>query len=201
MLTRGTRLISGNDEYSENPPPAFLSAVTDADVLGDFITNYVKTTVGHYKGKIYAWDVVDEAVLDIADPEDENNLIRKDSVFFPVEDYICKAFKAAREADPDALLLLSDYGYESTAGWQKEKSDRVFQVVQNLKAAGCPIGGVAMKIEVDLNYNQTMIDGIKANVDRYFAQQLYVHMTDVEVRCVYDPEAEDSCAGWDMTDK
>lgn len=117
MLTRGTRLISGNDEYSETPPPAFLDDVTDADVLGDFITNYIKTTVAHYKGKVYAWDVVDEAVVDMVDPDDDENMIRKDSVFYPVEDYICKAFKAAREEDPDALLLLSDYGFESMAGW------------------------------------------------------------------------------------
>jgi len=26
-------------------------------------------------------------------------------------------------------------------------------------------------------------------------------MTDVEVRCVYDAEASDTCASWDMTDK
>lgn len=77
----------------------------------------------------------------------------------------------------------------------------MFNVVKNLVAAGCPVGGVAMKIEIDLNYNSTMIDGIKSNIERYFAEQLFVHMTDVEVRCIYDAEAEDSCASWDMTDK
>lgn len=153
MLTRGTRLISGNDEYSENPPPDFLDDVKDSGVLLDFIESYIKTTVGHFKGKIYAWDVVDEAVLDQADPEDANNMIRKDGVFAPVPDYICKAFKAANESDPNAMLMLSDYGFESMAGYQKNKSDRVFQVVKNLKTAGCPINGVAMKIEIDLNYS------------------------------------------------
>ena len=58
-----------------------------------------------------------------------------------------------------------------------------------------------MKITIDLNYNTTMLDGVKANVERYFAEQLFVHMTEVEVRCVYDEKAADSCAGWDMTDK
>ena len=46
----------------------------------------------------------------------------------------------------------------------------MFQVVSNLLDAGCPIGGVAMKIEIDLNYNTTMIDGIKQNIERYFAK-------------------------------
>jgi len=39
-----------------------------------------------------------------------------------------------------------------------------------LLAAGCPIGGVAMKIEIDLNYNTTMLDGIKSNIERYYAK-------------------------------
>lgn len=81
MLTRGNRLLSGNDQYADFPPPAFLQNVTDAEVLGDFITNYVKTTVGHYKGKVYAWDVVDEAVVDIPDGDDPTKMIRQDSVY------------------------------------------------------------------------------------------------------------------------
>lgn len=72
----------------------------------------------------------------------------------------------------------------------------MFEVVKNLKAAGCPIGGVAMKIEIDLNYNMTMLDGVKENIKRYGDEQLYVHMTEVEVRCMYDPETEDTCREW-----
>lgn len=65
-------------------------------------------------------------MLDLPDPDDANNMIRKDGVFAPVNDYICQAFKAANESDPNAMLMLSDYGFESEVGYQKEKSDRVF---------------------------------------------------------------------------
>lgn len=58
-----------------------------------------------------------------------------------------------------------------------------------------------MKIEIDLNYPTEMIDGIKTNIERYFAQNLFVHMTEVEVRCVYDASSPDSCEDWDMTAK
>ena len=183
MLTRGTRLVSGNDAKSVSPPPAFLTDVTDTGVLGEFLTTYVKTTVGHFKGKIYAWDVVDEAVVDV-DSEPNKDGVRSETVFGRVDDYICKAFKAAAEADPAATLLLSDYGFESMVGFQKAKSDRVYTLAQQLKSNDCKISGVSMKITVDLNFDDTMIQGVKENVARYFENhQLFVHMTDIEVRC------------------
>lgn len=46
-----------------------------------------------------------------------------------------------------------------------------------------------------------MIDGIKANIERYFSENLFVHMTEIEVRCVFDAKSPDTCADWDMTAK
>lgn len=201
MLTRGTRLVSGNDDKSEGPPPAFLTDTTDIAVVEEFMTTYVKTTVSHFKDKIYAWDVVDEAVIDV---ESEPNVdgVRSDTVFGRVDDYICKSFKAAAEVDPAATLLLSDYGFESMAGFQKAKSDRVFYLAQHLRINDCKISGVAMKIRVDLNFDGTMIQGVRDNVARYFNDhQLFVQMTDIEVQCVYDAANPGECKQYNSEDQ
>ena len=66
----------------------------------------------------------------------------KDSVWSKVDDYVCKAFKAARKANPNAQLFLNDFKHASMTGKYKDKSDRVFNYVKDLKSRGCPVDGV-----------------------------------------------------------
>ena len=55
-----------------------------------------------------------------------------------------------------------------------------------------------MKVEVPLTWSQEMIDGVKANIDRYNNLGLIVHMTRVEVRCEYVDKkiSPDTCKSW-----
>lgn len=50
-----------------------------------------------------------------------------------IDNVMCKAFKAARDANPDALLFYNDYNMESTEGWMKAKSDFVFEMISDMK--------------------------------------------------------------------
>ena len=67
------------------------------------LQKYITDVVTHFKGKVYAWDVVNEAVTDngsdMAAPY-------RDSRWYQAagnsKDYIDWAFEAARAADPDA---------------------------------------------------------------------------------------------------
>src|SRR5690606_4870719 len=78
------------------------------EVLLQRLRDHIHTVVKRYKGKIYAWDVVNEAIDD-----DPNNFLRKTRWLEIVgEDVIAKAFEYAHEADPDALLFYNDYNTE-----------------------------------------------------------------------------------------
>ena len=52
-----------------------------------------------------------------------------------------EAFRAARAADPNAKLYLSEYNAEAVGA----KSDALFQLVASLRAQGVPIDGVAFQ--------------------------------------------------------
>ncbi len=92
--------------------------------------------VGRYKGKIYAWDVVNEAVDD-----NPQNLFRN-SLWYEIcgEDFIVKAFEYAHAADPSALLFYNDYNTE-----RPEKRERVYQLLKKLIEKKVPIHGVGLQ--------------------------------------------------------
>jgi endo-1,4-beta-xylanase len=97
--------------------------------------DHIRKVVGHYRGKIAQWDVVNEAVDDRGQP--------RDSVWMRVigPDYVDLAFKWAHEADPDAELYYNDYDIE----YPSDKTNAVGKLVRGLKVRGAPIDGVGIQ--------------------------------------------------------
>lgn len=106
------------------------------EVLLKRLKDHITTIVNRYKGKIYAWDVVNEAIDD-----NPNNFFRN-SLFFQIagEEYIEKAFEYAHAADPDAILFYNDYNTE-----KKEKADRIYKLLKGLKDKGVPVHAVGLQ--------------------------------------------------------
>ena len=104
----------------------------------EIMRNHILTVVGRYRGRIPAWDVVNEAV------SDNNGQLRTDSFWFQRLgiDYIRLAFEFAHEADPDARLYYNDYEAEGSGA----KSDAVFNLVSGLVNQGVPIHGVGWQM-------------------------------------------------------
>lgn len=99
---------------------------------------YIKTVInktGKDQTKVYAWDVVNEAI-------DNGQGYIKTSPWSLVDDYICKAYKYAHQAAPQVPLLYNDYKHASTSGVFKTKSDKVFKMIKAAVSKGCPIHGV-----------------------------------------------------------
>ena len=70
------------------------------------LCTHIKSVVGHYRGQIYAWDVVNEAV-------NQDGTLR--NTFWMRQlgpEHIAMAFQWAHEADPDAKLFYNDNGGE-----------------------------------------------------------------------------------------
>lgn len=108
------------------------------EVLLSRLKAYIQTVVKRYKGKIYCWDVVNEAISYI--PPDKLDA-RTDTLYqIAGEEYIEKAFVYVHEADPQAKLFYNDNGEE----WPK-KRDKVFLFLKKMKQKGIPINGVGFQ--------------------------------------------------------
>src|SRR5215471_5573840 len=106
---------------------------------GMFIVGH--TVVCRYKGRIKAWDVVNEAL-------NEDGSLRKSAWCRIIgEDYIAKAFEYAHEADPAAELRYNDYSIENEL-----KHNGVIALVKKLQADKVPISGLGSQTHANLTW-------------------------------------------------
>ncbi len=139
--------------------------------------NHIAKVVGHYKGDVGVWDVVNEPV------SDRGGL--RPSVFARRlgERFIALAFRLAHRADPAAKLYLNEIGAEGI----NAKSNRLYEIVGRLKREGVPIDGVGFQFHANL-------DGLPgdfgANLQRFAALGLDIAITEADVGVPLPPDGE-----------
>jgi endo-1,4-beta-xylanase len=151
--------------------PSWLSGLTSAEARAG-VEDYIRTVAGRYKGRLFAWDVVNEAVADDASGLRETVFLDKLG-----PDYIAQAFRVARAADPTALLIYNDYAGEGLGA----KSDRIYELVKTLKESGVPIDGVGLQMHVEAEGYPSTAD-LAANIARLADLGLFVNISEMDVR-------------------
>lgn len=146
----------------------------DRETLLARMKTHIDTVVGRYKGRIYAWDVVNEAVSDKGD-----ELLRPSPWLEIIgEDFIAQAFRFAHEADPDALLFYNDYNESNPV-----KREKIYTLVKSLLEQDVPIHGIGL--QAHWNLRNPSIDDIRAAIERYASLGLQLHVTELDIS-VYD---------------
>lgn len=143
------------------------------DLLLKRIREHVHAVVKRYKDIVYCWDVVNEAVTDDAhatSPYRQSRLYK-----IAGDDFIREAFKAAREADPEALLFYNDYNECDPV-----KSERIAEMVRNMKAEGVPIDGIGMQGHYNI-YGPSAQE-VDAAINKYRQIVKHIHVTELDVR-------------------
>lgn len=107
------------------------------EALTERLRTYIHDVVTRFKGRVYAWDVVNEAFAPDENVPQENGW--RQTVWYRVlgPEYIELAFKFAHEADPDALLFYNDYNTESP-----RKHAMILALIKQLQAKNIPIHGI-----------------------------------------------------------
>lgn len=167
--------------HNQTPPWFFTDSTgktVSREVLLARLKRHITDVMGRYKGTVYAWDVVNEAV-----PDTGNSLYRK-SKFYEIigEDYIEKAFQYAHEADPSAQLFYNDYNTETAS-----KRDRIYQILKKLKNKRVPINGVGLQAHWSI-YEPTAPE-LEESINKFASLGLKIQFTEVDVS-VYPKEHE-----------
>ena len=140
------------------------------EVLLKRLKDHIKTVVNRYKGKIYAWDVVNEAI------DDDSTKFLRNSLWYQVcgDDFITKAFEYAHEADPNAVLFYNDYNTE-----RPEKRERVYRLLKQLVDAGVPVNGVGLQAHWSI-YEPEQKELI-ATIKKFASLGLKVQITELDI--------------------
>ena len=134
----------------------------------------ISTTASHYKGQVKTWTVVNEAftrsqhTYGLHDWWADN--IGQGST------YIDDSFIWARQADPNAKLLLNDFNNES----QNSVSNAEYVYVKEALARGVPIDGIGMQMHIDAT-NPPSKDSVIANMQRFKALGLPTYITEFDI--------------------
>ena len=125
--------------HERNPDWLFKddkSGLVTKEVLLKRLKDHITAVVSRYKGKIYAWDVVNEAI------DDDSTKFLRNSLWYQIcgDDFIIKAFEYAHAADPDAVLFYNDYNTE-----RPEKRERVYHLLKMLVDAKVPVNAVGIQ--------------------------------------------------------
>jgi endo-1,4-beta-xylanase len=155
------------------------------EVLIERMKTHITTVVTRYKGKVDAWDVVNEAF------EDDGTW--RQSPFYRIigENFIHLAFEFAQEADPEAEFMYNDYNL-----YIPSKRDAVIKLVKSLKEAGLQIDGVGMQGHYGLNSpaNEDVVNSIVA----FSETGVQVHITELDISVLPSPYEN---AGANISDK
>ena len=129
FATEAGMKVKGHTLVWHSQLPDWVSAITDTAELRAVMINYITQVVSHYRGKVIAWDVVNEAWT-------ESGHALRISVFsqYLGAGFIDEAFNAAHAADPDARLYYNDYGADGLG----PKSDAIYNMVLGDARARCP---------------------------------------------------------------
>jgi endo-1,4-beta-xylanase len=140
------------------------------------LERYITDVVTHFKGRVYAWDVVNEVASD-----NPGEVYRQKSAWYAAlgPDYIEYAFRAARAADPEAQLFINDYDTEET-----EKRAHLMTIVRDLMKKGVPLDGVGHQVHAKVGASA---QGVDEALKEVAALGLINHVTELDVSVYDDP--------------
>jgi endo-1,4-beta-xylanase len=164
------QIVRGHNLVWHSQLPSWVSSLPTSQVKAA-MDNHITQEVSHYKGEIYAWDVVNE-------PFNDDGSYRSDvfSQAMGNEGYIAEALRTAHAADPNAKLYLNDYNIEGSGA----KADAMYQLASDLKAQGVPLDGIGFETHLAIQYG--FPSGMEANLQRFANLGLDVAITELDVR-------------------
>ena len=175
MVVRGHTLV-----WHQQVPAWVTSSGYTPPQLAGVLQDHINTVMGHYAGKVYAWDVVNEAFND-------DGTVRS-TVWYDQPGigyaglgtvYIEQVLRWAHTADPAAKLFYNDYSAET----MNAKSNAIYAMASDFKTRGVPLDGIGFQMHIDLSFDtQANLASFTSNLQRFAALGLTLHITEMDIR-------------------
>jgi endo-1,4-beta-xylanase len=172
MMVRGHTLV-----WHQQNPAWLKEGDYNRNQALDLLRKHIFTTMSHFHGDIYAWDVVNE-------PLEVHGRLRESFWMNTIgPDYLEYALHWAHEADPNARLFINEYGAEGL----NEKSDGLYELLKGLVRQGLPIHGVGLQMHLALNGSATFtrppaVHELFDNLKRLGELGMEIHITEMDVQ-------------------
>jgi endo-1,4-beta-xylanase len=138
------------------------------EALIERMRDHIHTVVGHYKGRIRGWDVVNEAL-------NEDGTLRQSPWMKIIgEDYIAMAFRFAHEADPALELYYNDYSLEN-----EPKRKGALDLIRKLQAQGIPVAAVGLQDHINLQWPSA--DQLDQTIRAFGELGVKVNITELDI--------------------
>jgi endo-1,4-beta-xylanase len=176
MKVRGHNLL-----WATHNPKWLVEGHYSPEQLNNLMKQHIHQVVSRYRGKVFAWDVVNEAF-------DQHGQLR-DSIWYNQPGiglaakgtaYIEQAFRWAHEADPQALLFYNEAEGEAI----NPKSDAIYAMAKDFKKRGVPLDGIGLQMHIlSLAADPA---SIAANIKRLTKLGVQVQITEMDVALPVD---------------
>ncbi len=160
--------------HNQTPRWLFRDSATHTNVTKEVLLqrlkDHINAVVTRYKGKIYAWDVVNEVIAD----DSATNF--RNSQWYQVcgEDFVAKAFEYSHEADPKAILFYNDYNTE-----QPVKRKKIYRMLKKMLNAGVPVQG--MGLQAHWSINTPPQEELEKSIQLFSSLGLQIQITELDI--------------------
>ncbi|GLJ89512.1 beta-xylanase [Streptomyces poonensis] len=163
--------VRGHTLAWHSQQPGWMQSLSGS-ALRQAMIDHINGVMGHYKGKIAQWDVVNEAFADgSSGARRDSNLQRTGN------DWIEVAFRTARAADPAAKLCYNDYNVEN---WTWAKTQAMYNMVRDFKQRGVPIDCVGFQSH--FNSGSPYNSNFRTTLQNFAALGVDVAVTELDIQ-------------------
>ena len=159
--------------------PKWVGDLPSRDATEQAILNHVDKTVRAYRGGVWSWNVVNEAIDTRSGDRDGMRNWRLRDLFG--ESYFDIAFHAAHAADPSALLTYNDGLLEMAGPAFKSRRKALLALLDRLIARKVPIQAVGLQSHIRLDTGKFEPDVFEAFLQQIADRGLKILITELDV--------------------
>ncbi|MFZ5808188.1 MAG: endo-1,4-beta-xylanase [Chloroflexota bacterium] len=154
--------------------------------LKQMVNDYIVQVLTPLKGKVRSWVVVNEPFGNFWSwSSNKDTRFWYDKLGSNTE-WIKEAFRTANQIDPNAKLILNDYGIEigNNTLYDSVKADKIFSIAQELHQDGIPIA-VGFQMHLNLQYqnpNSSLVENFRKILRKYTDAGIEVKITEWDIR-------------------